>query len=280
MCDKFADECNFRFVFSSPRYPQSNGLAEKGVAIAKNLLKRCLEVGELHMYQYRLLEYNTTPIASMKLSPAQLFFGRWLKTKLPVDSACLMRNCLNESEVQECFDKKRKIQRKYYNQHAKALPVLNEGDRVMFKKKGKEGNYGRTVRNLSDRSYLVADNFNNHFRRNRRFISKTNNNVINTSDLMLEEGLVESSSNVNPAENCEKNIQRMNNSQNISGAGAPSLDSSINSEQGSSLYDTAESGTESDERGVSDEQGGPPLEVRTRSGRVIKPRQMYGDWTV
>ena len=36
----FAKQCNITLKFPSPRYAQSNGLAEKGVAITKNILKR------------------------------------------------------------------------------------------------------------------------------------------------------------------------------------------------------------------------------------------------
>ena len=99
--EKFANEANILFTFSSPRYPQSNGLAEKGVAITKNLLRRCYEVHETDRFQYRILEYNTTQVATMKLSPAQLFFGRQIKTRLPVASQLLYRSNINEVDIQE-----------------------------------------------------------------------------------------------------------------------------------------------------------------------------------
>lgn len=70
--DRFATEYNIKFKFSSPRYAQSK---EKGVAIAKNILKRCYEANDVGKFQYRLLEYNTTPISSMKITPSELFFG-------------------------------------------------------------------------------------------------------------------------------------------------------------------------------------------------------------
>jgi len=72
--DRFASEFNIQFKYSSPRYPQSNGLAEKGVAIAKNILKRCYETKDVDQFQYRILEYNVTPIASLQLTPSQLSF--------------------------------------------------------------------------------------------------------------------------------------------------------------------------------------------------------------
>ncbi|XP_024883540.1 uncharacterized protein K02A2.6-like, partial [Temnothorax curvispinosus] len=95
--DKFANDTNIIIKYSSPRYPQSNGLAEKGVAIAKNILKRCYEANEVELFAYRLLEYNVTPVANMRLSPAQLFFGRRIKTKLPTSRETLLRDPLDEA---------------------------------------------------------------------------------------------------------------------------------------------------------------------------------------
>lgn len=283
VCDRYADECNFRFVFSSPRYPQSNGLAEKGVAIAKNILKRCLEVGEVSMFQYRLLEYNNTPIASMKMSPAEIFFGRLLKTKLPVDSQLLHSGQVDKSEVNKQIEKKRNTQKKYYDQHAKPLPVLNEGERVMFKKNGKEWHYGKIVRKVNARSYIILDNFNNHFRRNRRFISKTNNNVINTSDLLFEESLSRAtdtnSSNVKPVNPRENMLATENNEQ------TPVLEERQEPTLNASFYDTASEGSHTDEENeyVSDNECQDiqrSVQSRTRSGRVVRPPQLYGEWTI
>lgn len=98
--DEFCRTHNIVMQFSSRRYPQSNGLAEKAVAIAKNILKRCHEANDLKNYQYRILEYNTTPVAGMKFVPSQLFFGRLLKTRLPLAQTLLCRNSISEEVVQ------------------------------------------------------------------------------------------------------------------------------------------------------------------------------------
>lgn len=184
--DTYANECNIEIVFSSPRYPQSNGLAEKGVAIAKNILKRCYEAGDVESFRYRLLEYNTTPVSSMGLSPTQLFFGRQIKCRLPISPELLLRNHLKEDHVKRKIDSKRRYQKQYYDRSSRPLPLLNIGDNVIFKKNGREWHYGKIVRIVNRRSYVVRDTFGNHFRRNRRFIARTQNEGSNSSELLYE----------------------------------------------------------------------------------------------
>ncbi len=56
---KFANEWNFQLVTSSPRYPQSNGLAEKYVGILKMMLRKCHE--DNSDPNLGLLRYRNTP---------------------------------------------------------------------------------------------------------------------------------------------------------------------------------------------------------------------------
>lgn len=65
----FAAECEFEHITSSPRYPQSNGEAERAVQTIKNLLTNADD-------PYRaLLAYRSTPLSN-SFSPAQLLMGR------------------------------------------------------------------------------------------------------------------------------------------------------------------------------------------------------------
>ena len=187
--ETFANGHNNIMKFSSPRYPQSNGLAEKSVAIAKNILKRSVEDQDTENYQYRILEHNSTPVASMRLAPSQLFFGRLIKTRMPISNSLLHRSNLSEETVQNKIKEKKEKQKYYYDRNAKALPILNFGDLVIFKKNGKEWNYGTIVGNVNGRSYIIRDNLENYFRRNRRFIAKTKNNEVNGEELMFEESI-------------------------------------------------------------------------------------------
>ena len=65
----FAFKYGFTHITSSPRYPQSNGLAERTVKSMKGLLK---ESGDHHL---TLLCYRATPLPWCNLSPAELLMG-------------------------------------------------------------------------------------------------------------------------------------------------------------------------------------------------------------
>lgn len=65
---------------SSPHYAQSNGQAEKGVHVLKQLLKKAAE-SDSDPY-LALLSYRATPL-QCGLSPAELLINRKLRTILP-----------------------------------------------------------------------------------------------------------------------------------------------------------------------------------------------------
>lgn len=279
--DRFAAEYNIQFKFSSPRYPQSNGMAEKAVAIAKNILKRCYEANEVNQFQYRILEYNTTPIASMRLTPSELFFGRLIKTKLPVSDSLLVRNNLKENEIKKKIEAKKDMQKYYYNRNAKSLPVLIINDLVIFKKNAKEWNYGTIVGKVNDRSYIVKDCFSNYFRRNRRFIAKTKNDGFSASDLLFEEN-IKNSANCNLKQMKEINIvpmQQMISAELKNDCEVDEQELPValgpNESASSDAYETAGSEcseTESDNDIVEPNN----KSYKTRSGRIVKPPSRYG----
>ncbi len=67
----------FNHVTSSPRYPQSNGLAERTVKTVKGLLEQTTDP------YLSLLTYRATPFPWCRLSPTELLMGRRLKTDVP-----------------------------------------------------------------------------------------------------------------------------------------------------------------------------------------------------
>lgn len=287
---KFSRDFNVQFKYSSPRYPQSNGLAEKGVAIAKNILKRCYEANEVNQFQYRIMEYNTTPVSSMRCTPSELFFGRLIKTKLPVSEQLLVRNDIKEDIIQEQIDKKKEKQKYYYDRNAKSLLQLNVGDLVIFKKNGKEWHYGKIVGLVNDRSYIIKDAFDNHFRRNRRFIARTKNEDFNAGDLLFEENIKSGYSNnlpeiqiARPIVNFNEPIQNEETPMNIVIADEPELPVEVEIQDyhnSSSEYETAGSDDSDTNMGSETEIIPEPVitdTYRTRSGRAVRPPQRY-DW--
>ncbi|XP_031427422.1 uncharacterized protein K02A2.6-like [Clupea harengus] len=73
----FAKDYNFQHVTSGPRYPQSNGEAERAVKTVKSLLQKSEDPHKA------LMAYRATPLAH-GVSPAQLLIGRNIQTPLPV----------------------------------------------------------------------------------------------------------------------------------------------------------------------------------------------------
>ena len=71
---QFAADWGFRHVASSPRYPQSDGAAERAVKTVIGLWRK----GDDRLSA--LLAYRTTPLGS-GYSPAELMFGRVVRSK-------------------------------------------------------------------------------------------------------------------------------------------------------------------------------------------------------
>ena len=129
----FAQTWGFDQRFSSPRYPESNGLAERCVGIFKNLVRKSDDIFSA------LLSYRSTPLID-GFSPGELMFGRPLRTPLGyardrvVNYKEFESNCLSRRE--EAADKWNKKFR------AKNLPELKEDQLVWVNAptdKGQEG---------------------------------------------------------------------------------------------------------------------------------------------
>ncbi|CAM4728520.1 unnamed protein product [Leuciscus chuanchicus] len=104
----FASEYCFEHVTSSPRYPQSNGEAERAVRTVKNLLKKASD-------PYRaLLAYRTTALAN-GYSPAQLLMGRRLRTTLLMLPEALQPCVPNLRQLRHVERERRMRQTEYFN---------------------------------------------------------------------------------------------------------------------------------------------------------------------
>jgi hypothetical protein len=81
--DEFNTWCNTNYIehiLSSPANPQSNGLAESAVKNMKHLL---IKLDSYQAFQTALIHWRNMPRENDDLSPAELFFGRKLRSNLP-----------------------------------------------------------------------------------------------------------------------------------------------------------------------------------------------------
>ncbi|XP_061167817.1 uncharacterized protein LOC133176762 [Saccostrea echinata] len=168
----FAQEYDFNHVTSSPKYPQSNGLAEKTVQIAKRILDK--SKADWKDYNLGLLEYRTTPL-NFGYSPAQLLMCRKLRSILPVVSDELKPKVpvrvreLMEAERERETDR----QNEYFDRSAKPLPSLSVGDSIRYQ----EGKLlKRRTKEEGDRSYTVKSTEGALYRRNRRHLIHSKEN--------------------------------------------------------------------------------------------------------
>lgn len=162
-CKQFAQEWGFKFTYTSPRYPQSNGMAERGVQIAKKMLLKCQE--DNTDYRLALLQYRVSPVSGTNFSPCELLMNRNLKTRLVVNSQYLQPK-LN-SDVKKQFDKIGKRNTRNYNKTSRVRRDFYVNQRVWFKKNVYNNRWleGEIVQCLGYRSYIVKDNNNVHYTR-------------------------------------------------------------------------------------------------------------------
>ena len=110
---------------SSPYNPQSNGLSESAVKQMKFLLEK---VGEnLNDFSSSLLEFRNTPNVSGK-SPAQMFFGRRLRGKLPHLPGA---NDLDIANAKAGADRRNELMGQRENQPGTTLRPLSVNQKVL-----------------------------------------------------------------------------------------------------------------------------------------------------
>ena len=121
---EFTQEWMIQHRTSSPRYPQSNGFAERGVQSIKSALKKAKASGMDR--EMALLCLRTTPIDHMLPSPAELLFNRKFLSNLP-----MRRNDpSNKEEIRSRLKERQVKQKHYHDKGAKDLPPLTTGQHV------------------------------------------------------------------------------------------------------------------------------------------------------
>jgi transposase InsO family protein len=125
---EFAKSYGFEHITSSPRYPQSNRLAERAVETVKHMLTKSEDP------YLALLAYRTTPLGN-GYSLSELLMGRRLQSTLPIVSDELKpRQANNELLGQKERDYKQRQKLNYDRCHrATNLEKLEPNDNVYVK---------------------------------------------------------------------------------------------------------------------------------------------------
>lgn len=151
----FAARFDFVHVTSSPYFPRSNGLAEKGVQVVKRLLKKCEHSGD--DFWLGLLNYRATPL-ECGTAPAELLMGRRPRTLLPDFATPPARSV-------------RKHTQNLNRGHQ--LAPLKEGDSVRVRGDKAWDRKAQVVGGEGPRSYRILTDQGREMRRNRQHLLKT-----------------------------------------------------------------------------------------------------------
>lgn len=166
---QFARKYDFKHITSSPLYAQSNGKAEKGVHILKQLLKKA-DDSQSDPY-LALLNYRASPL-ECGLSPAELLMNRKLRSTLPSYSEQKMR-----PKLKKRLQRQKMKQKSFYDRTAKPLPPLSSNDTVRVEDPVGWRTKATVLQEVAPRSFTVRTEEGQILRRNRRSLLKIQETV-------------------------------------------------------------------------------------------------------
>lgn len=176
---KFAKDYGFDHVTSSPLYSQANGEVERAVKTVKGLLKKS---GDPYL---SLMAYRATPVGN-GYSPAELLFGRRLKTTIPTAPSLLTPTLPDQRKLRAHEEKYRqKYKLGYDKRHrvVQSVPELKPGTQVFVRD---SQTHGIIQRKLNEpRSYEVLTP-RQTLRRNRKYLVNCEHE---TGECTLPEGV-------------------------------------------------------------------------------------------
>ena len=177
----FAAEYGFQHITSSPKFPQSNGEAERAVQTVKHLLTKASDP------YLALLAYRATPLQN-GYSPAELLMGRRLRTTVPA-LPTLLNPALPDYNTLEAKEREKRMNdaRSFDKRHgARNLEPLVPGEDVWITDARVQGTVVST--HNTPRSYLVQVP-QGTLRRNRHHLVplQTNSGVVNADEQVGED---------------------------------------------------------------------------------------------
>lgn len=173
--EEFRDFCEsygISHLTSSPHTPHSNGEAERAVQTVKRLWNKA---PDRHL---ALLDYRTTPLETVELSPAQLLMGRRPRNKLPTAQQLLIPKAYNSLKIRHLLNRSKASQKYYYDKgrtmHTR--PALVPGEEVRMQPYPGHAKWSPAVvvqrHSSTPRSYIVNSG-GVEFRRNSQHLRKS-----------------------------------------------------------------------------------------------------------
>ena len=160
---QFSKNYNFTINTSSPDYPQSNGKVEAAVKAAKAILKKSTDP------YIALMEYRASPLTGLDKSPAELLYGRKLRTTIPCRAEKL-EPTTTDNTVKEKMQINKDRQKHYYDRSAGSqYSDLQEGEDVHVRR-DKQWHPAKVIKKSNIRSYEVEMENGRTYRRNRRYL--------------------------------------------------------------------------------------------------------------
>lgn len=186
----FCKEYKIDWRTSSPLYPQSNGIAERAVQIAKDILKKSdsLKIDYLEL----LLEYRATPLPALGRSPSEILMGRIIKTKIPVSSNNL-KPIDNLDKLHQDIQSKMKTYRNKYSNYYNKTSRKTENkfevqESVLLRDNNKWAKAKIIGKTRYPRSYDVLNEKGAVLRRNTQFLKHTSIEFTKSCSLVQSNG--------------------------------------------------------------------------------------------
>ena len=154
--EEFCKDMGVMINYTSPYHHKSNGAAERAVKSCKELLSKSKDYTD---FKKRLLELNSNPTLGSQYSPAEIFFGRRVKTFMPVSKKKLTERIpVKELEKEMGKVNQRRTQvNKLRNRKWHDRENFKVGEPVLFKKYQVQGDKMRRFPNRGVISEVLED---------------------------------------------------------------------------------------------------------------------------
>nr|XP_061787661.1 uncharacterized protein K02A2.6-like [Nerophis lumbriciformis] len=165
---KFAEEWDFIHTTSSPEFPQSNGLAERAVRSAKQLMEKShRDKTDVFL---NLLNLRNIPRDADIGSPAERLMSRQTCAAIPVCTRLLQPTAKDSRQVHARLVDKRTMVKRHYDKLSRPLSPLAEGQVIRMQTPAGHDRLGIVEKLCEEpRSYIIQSD-GRRYRRNRRHI--------------------------------------------------------------------------------------------------------------